>query len=392
MVLQSLYDGFDRAFEKGAAPQIFYAPGRVNLIGEHIDYNGGFVFPCALTLGCYVAIRQRDDGIVNLSSGNFNLSIKVDLNNLAFNPAHEWANYPKAVVVQLMEAGYTLGGFDMYVLGDLPNGAGLSSSASITVATCLAMDTLFSLGIDPVVRAKLCQQAENHYIGVNCGIMDPFASTMARKEYAILLNCASLEYTFAPLAMGEYSLVIANTNKRRGLADSKYNERRAECESALADMKKVCKINALCDLSPEEFDAHKSVIWGDIERKRATHAVYENARTKSAVDALNKGDLFAFGQMMNESHISLRDLYEVTGVELDSLVEAAWDFGLNKAGSVVVGSRMTGAGFGGCTVSIVRNDATDNFIKDVGLQYAKQTGLRADFYIAQTDAGVREIV
>ncbi|MEK4971509.1 galactokinase [Niallia sp. FSL R7-0648] len=367
----------------------FFAPGRVNLIGEHTDYNGGHVFPCALSIGTTALVRKRSDRVIQFYSTNFaDLGIiKVSLDDLSFNQADDWANYPKGVIVTLAQYGYQLdAGFDVLYEGEIPNGAGLSSSASIEVVTAIMLNVLYSFAIDQVSLVKMCQKAENEYIGVNCGIMDQFAIGMGKEKHAILLDCDTLDYVYSPLDLDAASLIIANTNKRRGLADSKYNERRGECERALRDLQGELEIRSLGELTPEEFDSHAHLIKQDVDRMRAKHAVYENARTLEAVKKLQAGDIAGFGQLMNASHISLRDDYEVTGKELDALVEAAWE----QAG--VIGSRMTGAGFGGCTISIVNNEHIESFIEKVGAKYAEQTGLKADFYVVQVGDGAKEIV
>ncbi|MCL2570916.1 MAG: galactokinase [Defluviitaleaceae bacterium] len=401
MDTNELRNGYKRAFPNGGEPRFFYAPGRVNLIGEHIDYNGGYVFPCALTLGTYAAIAKRDDNIMRLFSANIKPLITVSTDNLEYNPEHRWANNPKAVTKLLMDMGHTLGGFDLYVWGNLPSNAGLSSSASINVLVAFALNTIYETGLDPIEIALLCQRAENEYLGVNCGIMDQFASAMGKKNHAILLNCNTLKYQYVPLELGDYRLILANTNKPRALIDSKYNERRAECEYALEILKKATDIQNLCEIDFEKFTEHSKKAFGEdtikegmtsaslsaeaIAFNRACHAISENDRVKTAVQALSKGDISTFGKLMTASHNSLRDFYEVTGAELDALVQAASDF------KEMIGSRMTGAGFGGCTVSIVHKDKIEDFIKKVGQQYTKSSGLVADFYVAEVDDGAREI-
>jgi len=382
------FPGFDDSQTGEQAPRFFYSPGRVNLIGEHIDYNGGFVFPCAPTLGTYAVVRQCDDGVVRLASGNFDPAVTVDLSKLHHDPAHGWANNAKGVAKLLQDMGHKLGGFDMYIWGDLPSAAGLSSSASLCVLVAMALDTVFGLGINPIDRALLCQRVENEYLGVNCGIMDQFACTMGKKNHAILLKCDTLEYSHAPLNMGDFRIVLANTNKPRALADSKYNERRAECDKALAAIQTMCNVTNLCELTPDDFMKHAAAIPDKTIFNRALHVVNENTRVKNAVKVLNQGDLASFGEAMTASHVSLRDLYEVTGKELDALAQAAWYLG-NPTN--MLGSRMTGAGFGGCTVSIVHKGLVDEFIAKVGKQYNEATGLTADFYVAETDDGAREL-
>ncbi|PKG25596.1 galactokinase [Niallia nealsonii] len=389
MTKTELIKKFADVFQTNAeGARTFFAPGRVNLIGEHTDYNGGHVFPCALTIGTYAIAKKRSDNLVRMYSVNFEEIglIEFSLNELKYEEKHDWANYPKGVIYVFAQAGMKLDtGFDVLFTGEIPNGAGLSSSASIEVVTATLLKNLYRLDVDSIKLVQLCQQAENEFVGVSCGIMDQFAIGMTKQEHAVLLNCQTLEYTHSPLQLKDASLVIANTNKRRGLADSKYNERRSECESALADLQKEMAIQSLGDMTPEAFDKNQHLIKNEMKRKRAKHAVYENARTKEAVVKLTDGDISGFGRLMNESHVSLRDDYEVTGKELDALVEAAW----TKPG--VIGSRMTGAGFGGCTISIVENCQLDSFIEEVGEEYTAKTGLQADFYVVQVGEGAKEI-
>lgn len=312
--------------------------------------------------------------------------IEFHLDSIKFEKEHDWVNYPKGVLDVILKNGYNIErGFDIYIYGNIPNGAGLSSSASLEVLIGVMMDTLFDLNIDRIQLVKFAQEAENKFIGVNCGIMDQFAIGMGKRDHAILLDCNTLNYSYSPLELKDLVLVIGNTNKRRGLADSKYNERRSQCETALSELKKTLNINSLGELSIEEFENNKHLITDDINRKRAKHAVYENQRTLKAKEALSNGDLFSFGKLMNESHISLKEDYEVTGIELDTLVELAW----NHEGTI--GSRMTGAGFGGCTVSLVKRDKVGDFIKKVGQGYEEKIGYEASFYIANVGDGTREI-
>ncbi|WP_454976621.1 galactokinase [Capnocytophaga bilenii] len=367
----------------------YFAPGRVNLIGEHTDYNGGNVFPCAIDKGTYAWVRVRDDQQLRMYSENFSELgiISFQLNELTYDKAHDWANYPKGVIKMFVEAGYTIPtGFDILFWGNIPNGAGLSSSASIEMLTGIVLKDLFKLSIDPVAMALLGKKTENLFIGVNSGIMDQFAVAMGKAGHAILLDCNTLHYEYAPVALPEEVIVIANTNKRRGLADSKYNERRAECEEALAELQTVLPIKALGELSIDTFEAHKHLIKSEVRQRRAKHAVYENQRTLKAQKALSEGNLTEFGKLMNQSHISLRDDYEVTGKELDTLAALAWE----QEG--VIGSRMTGAGFGGCTVSIVKKNKVDDFIKNVGAAYQKEIGYAADFYIANISDGAKVLI
>ena len=383
-----LFDGFTRAFGAGDTPEFFFSPGRVNLIGEHIDYNGGLVMPCALDIGTYAAVRLRSDNTIRLVSGNFDNSAVVTLDDLAQKESHGWANYPKAVAALLIEAGHKISGFEIYVYGNLPNGAGLSSSASLNSLVAFALNDLFKLNVPALERVKICQNAEA-VTGVNCGVMDPFACTFGKKDHAMLLDCNTLEYEYVPLNLGDYSIVIANTNRRRGLADSKYNERRAECEAALLDLQTVSNIKHLCDLTPAEFDRHAGVIKNEANRRRAKHAVYENQRTKDAARALSDGKLEELFHLMIGSHLSLRDNYEVACWALDAMVQPAFLYGTKPAiPPVLMGTRMTGAGFGGCTVSIVHKDAISDFTAHVGAEYNDKTGLTADFYTARVGDGV----
>ena len=370
------------------AEKHFFAPGRVNLIGEHTDYNGGNVFPCAIDKGTYGLVKKRNDRKFRMYSENFaDLGVmEFTLDELTNDKKHDWANYPKGVIKMFLEAGQKIdSGFDILFSGNIPNGAGLSSSASIEMLTAIVLKDLFHLSIDPVEMAQLGKKTENLFIGVNSGIMDQFAVAMGKKDHAILLDCNTLKYDYVPVVLKDEVIVIANTNKRRGLADSKYNERRAECDEALAESQTKLPIKALGELSIEQFEANKDLIKSPVRQKRAKHAVYENQRTLKAQKELSAGNLAEFGKLMNQSHISLRDDYEVTGVELDTLAALAWE----QPG--VVGSRMTGAGFGGCTVSIVKKDKVDDFIKNVGEAYKNKIGYAADFYIASVSDGAKKL-
>lgn len=366
----------------------FFSPGRVNLIGEHTDYNGGNVFPCAIDRGTYALIKTRNDNRFRMYSENFEKTgiIEFSLDKLENEKAHDWANYPKGVIKMFIDAGYKIDkGFDILFYGNIPNGAGLSSSASIEILTAVILKNIFGLNIDMIEMVKLGQKTENLFIGVNSGIMDQFAVGMGKKDHAVLLDCNTLKYEYVPVILKDEVIVISNTNKRRGLADSKYNERRGECETALKDLQEKLDIKALGELSIEEFEENKELIKNEVNRKRAKHAVYENQRTIKAQKELSTGNLEEFGKLMNQSHESLRDDYEVTGKELDTLVELAW----KQDG--VIGSRMTGAGFGGCTVSIVKKDKIDEFIKNVGKGYKEKIGYEADFYIVEVSEGPREL-
>ncbi|HEY4552390.1 MAG TPA: galactokinase [Bacillaceae bacterium] len=385
--IQELKKEFAKVYGKGADPRIFFAPGRVNLIGEHTDYNGGHVFPCALDIGTTALARKRGDKTLRFYSANFPGEgiIEAELDGLAFRKEDDWANYPKGVAHIFRQKGFDIdSGLDVLYFGNIPNGAGLSSSASIELATAVLLNECFGFAIEQVELVKMSQKAENEFVGVNCGIMDQFACGMGKEGHAVLLDCQTLKYEYSPLDLTDRVLVIANTNKRRGLADSKYNERRSECERALAQLQTRLDISSLGELSIGEFEANKHLIDNVIDRKRAKHAVYENQRTLSAVKELKAGNVEAFGKLMNESHISLRDDYEVTGRELDALVEAAWEEG-------AVGSRMTGAGFGGCTINLVEKETLDEFIKKTGERYEAATGLKADFYVVGIGEGAREL-
>lgn len=379
---------FNEKFGYEKDVRVFFSPGRVNLIGEHTDYNGGHVFPCALSFGTYGAISQRDDKIVRMYSENFEDKgiISFEIDNLKNEEEHDWANYPKGVIDVLRKHGYDVNqGFDMVVYGNIPNGAGLSSSASLELLMAVMMNDIHQFNIDRVELVKYCQEAENNFIGVNCGIMDQFSIGMGQDSSAILLDCNTLDYKYSTVDLKDEVIVIANTNKRRGLADSKYNERRSECEEALKELQTELKISTLGELTEDEFEKNKHLIKSDIRAKRAKHAVYENQRTLKAVKALEDNDIETFGKLMNQSHNSLRDDYEVTGKELDTLVDLA------SKHEGTVGARMTGAGFGGCTVSIVKRNNVDDFINNVGKQYKEIIGYDADFYVANIGAGTREI-
>lgn len=381
----ALRSKFNEVFKKEKL--YFFAPGRVNLIGEHTDYNGGHVFPCALSFGTHCVFCKRDDKKVRLYSLNFPEKgiIDADLSAISYDKKQDWANYPLGVIKTLQNHGYNINqGFELMFWGDIPNGAGLSSSASIELATAVAMNKVFNLYIPQVELVKFCQEAENKFVGMNCGIMDQFAIGMGKEGCAVLLDCNTLNYEYAPIDLKGVSIVIMNTNKRRELADSKYNERRSECERALKELQRKLPIKSLGDLSIDEFEKNKELITNPTDRKRAKHAVYENQRTLQAVERLKAGDLKTFGKLMNESHISLRDDYEVTGKELDTLAEAAWQ----QPG--VLGARMTGAGFGGCAIALVQDADVKHFIDNVGKIYREKTGLQADFYIASVGGPARQ--
>jgi len=388
MIQEQLFEAFYKYFGDGQDVRLFFAPGRVNLIGEHTDYNGGHVFPCALSFGTYMLARKNQDKSIRAISLNFEKIgiLESSVDNISFDKKMDWLNYPLGVTKTLQDKGFTIdSGFDILLYGNIPNGSGLSSSASLELATGIMLEGLFDFEMDRVELVKACQYSENNFNGVNCGIMDQFAIGMGKEGHAILLDCNTLDYKYAPLDLGDNTIVIANTNKRRELGESKYNERRSECERALSQLQKELDITSLGDLTEAEFEQNAHLINSATDRKRAKHAVSENQRTLKAVDALKKGDLEFFGQLMNASHTSLQLDYEVTGVELDTLVALAWDQ------SGVIGSRMTGAGFGGCTVSIVKADKVDDFVENVGKAYKSKIGYAPDFYIADVGEGAREI-
>ncbi len=364
---------------------IFFSPGRVNLIGEHTDYNGGYVFPCALSFGTYILVRINNTRKVRFATTNFDHRGEVNLDEPFEKEGKSWINYPVGVLNEFRKTAREIEGVDLLYSGDIPNGAGLSSSASIEMVTAFAMNHLFEFGLDRMDLVKLSQKAENLFVGVNCGIMDQFASGMGAADHALFLNCDTLDFERVPLKLKGMKIIIANTNKRRGLADSKYNERRAQCESAVEAIRTQKNIKHLSDLNLDEFNSMSHLIHDEDQKKRARHVISENNRTLTAIDALNSGDIEAFGQLMNQSHDSLRDDYEVTGKELDTLVEEA------RKIEGTVGSRMTGAGFGGCTVSIVKEDAVETFIREVGKGYAERTNLTADFYVAEIGDGSKQI-
>lgn len=375
---------FEEVFGSCEGAKAYFAPGRVNLIGEHTDYNGGHVFPCALTIGTYGVARKREDNKLRFYSMNFERLgvIESSLDDLKPYKEANWTNYPKGVMWAFEKRGMKLPcGMDLLLNGNIPNGSGLSSSASLEVLTGYILRDFFGFDVTNQDLALIGQYSENNFNGVNCGIMDQFAIAMGKKNNAIFLDTADLSYEYAPIQLENAKIVIASSNKKRGLGDSKYNERRSECETALAELQKVVDIKSLGELSEEAFETHKDAIKSEVRQRRAKHAVYENQRTIKAVEALKNNDVALFGQLMNASHISLRDDYEVTGKELDTLVEEAWKI------EGCIGSRMTGAGFGGCTVSIVKDDAIDHFIDNVGKAYKEKIGYAADFYVVEIGDG-----
>jgi len=382
-ILKGYQDIFNEAAEK-----LFFSPGRINLIGEHTDYNGGNVFPCAISLGTYAAFGSRTDRKIQMFSENLPDKGIIDfsLDDLDYKKEADWANYPKGMIYFITQAGHKLDhGFNLYIHGNLPDGAGLSSSASIELLMGTILNNAYDLHIDQLDLVKMGQKDENDFIGVNSGIMDQFAVGMGKENQAILLDTNTMEYHYAPVELGNNVIVIMNTNKHRALADSKYNERRSQCEQALALLQTKLNIKSLGELSIDDFDRNSYLINDDTLIRRARHAVFENQRTLKAINYLKENNLVEFGKLVNASHISLHYDYEVTGVELDTLVEAAWQ----QAG--VLGARMVGAGFGGCAIAIVDKDKVDEFQENVGQIYQEKIGYSADFYIAEISDGPREI-
>ncbi len=367
-------------------PRCFFAPGRVNLIGEHTDYNGGFVLPCALQYGTYLLIRATGDTVVRLASTNMKFSAEIPFKELSNKVNGQWVNYPLGIFDQFRQLNIPVSGFDMLYSGDIPNSAGLSSSASIEMVTAYALTVMLNATqLEMIDLVKMSQRAENEFVGLNCGIMDMFAVGMGHKDHALFLNCLTLEYKRVPTLLNGFRLIIGNTNKQRGLADSKYNERVAECQLAVTYLSRDMAVSKLGEISFMQFYKIQEQIPDELIRRRARHVISENQRVLNAVSSLLKGDILQFGALMNASHESLRDNYEVTGFELDTMVGEAQKI------NGVVGSRMTGAGFGGCTVSLVQENVVEKFIEQVGREYFARTGLKADFYLAEVSDGVREI-
>ena len=368
------------------AEATFFSPGRINLIGEHTDYNGGHVFPCAISLGTYGAARKREDNKLRFYSANFeDLGIiETSLDDLKYDKKDNWVNYAKGMIYFLKETGHDVDkGMDIFIEGNIPNGSGLSSSASLEMLIGVIAQELFNLDIDRVDLVKLGMETENKFIGVNSGIMDQFAVGMGKQNQAILLDTNTLEYSYAPVNMGNNVIVIMNTNKRRELADSKYNERRSECETAVGELQAKLDINTLGELDAQTFDEYAYLIEDENRLKRARHAVWENQRTMQAQAALEEGDLEKFGRLVNASHVSLEQDYEVTGIELDTLAHTAW----KQEG--VLGARMTGAGFGGCGIAIVDKDKVEAFKENVGKVYTEKIGYAPAFYIAEIADGTK---
>ncbi|WP_122643097.1 galactokinase [Luxibacter massiliensis] len=380
---------FKELFGSAEGTKLYFSPGRVNLIGEHTDYNGGHVFPCALTLGTYALARKREDRLMHFYSmnlDNFGI-VEASVDDLANKAEYGWANYPLGIVWAFAQRGIRLkSGFDMVIWGNIPNGSGLSSSASLEVLTGLILTDLF--GIDTLSMTDLAligQYSENHFNGCNCGIMDQFTVAMGKKGHAIFLDTSNLSFQYAPVELEDAKIIITNSKVKHSLVDSKYNERRQECADALAALQEELDIHSLGDLDMDIFNKFKEAIHDPVQVQRARHAVSENQRTIEAVRALKDGDISSFGKLMNQSHISLRDDYEVSCPEVDTLVELAW------AIPGVIGSRITGGGFGGCSVSIVKNDAIDTFIDTVGKAYKEKVGHEADFYTVEIGDGAHKL-
>lgn len=381
---EKLLEKFAELFGDAEGVKVYFAPGRVNLIGEHTDYNGGHVFPCALTIGTYGAARKRTDNKLHFYSMNFE---RVGMQEAAVDALEkekdsDWTNYPKGVMWTFAKRGYEMPcGLDLVLFGNIPNGSGLSSSASLEVLTGFILRDLYGFDVTNTDLALIGQYAENNYNGMNCGIMDQFASAMGKKDNAIFLDTATLSYEYAPIELEGAKVVVTNSKVKHSLVNSAYNQRRSECETALSELQSVADIKGLGDLSEEEFEKYKTAIKDDVRVRRAKHAVYENRRTIRAVEALKNNDIVLFGELMNASHVSLRDDYEVSCEEIDILVDEAWKI------SGVIGSRITGGGFGGCTVSIVKDEAIETFKEQLGKAYEEKTGKTAEFYIVEIGDG-----
>lgn len=381
---ERLIEKFKEIFGDDGDIRTYFAPGRVNLIGEHTDYNGGHVFPCALTLGAYGVARKREDNKLRFYSINFERLGVIESGLEDLNPSKEagWTNYPKGVMWAFEGRGYKMPcGLDFLIYGDIPNGSGLSSSAALEVLTGVMLRDMFDFEVSQTEIALIGQYSENNFNGCNCGIMDQFASAMGKKDHAIFLDANTLEYEYAPVVLPDAKIVIINSKVKHSLVDSEYNNRRSECEKAVQELKRVIELETLGDLTEEAFEANQSAIECPIRRKRAKHAVYENQRTIRAVQALKANDIETFGKLMNASHVSLRDDYEVSCEEIDYLVNFAWET------EGVLGARITGGGFGGCTVNIVKNDAVETFIENVGSRYEQVVGKKAEFYVVDVGCG-----
>ena len=386
MTIDQLKSAYEAAYQKPAT-DIFFAPGRVNLIGEHTDYNGGFVFPCALSFGTYILLSKNDEQKINFRSLNMEAVYSLELTQLSEPlPNKAWANYPLGVFAQFIKRGVAITqGYDILFWGNVPAGAGLSSSAAMEVVTAYALNDLLGTNYGLADLAKIGRAAEHEFAGVMCGIMDQFASAHGKVDHAIYLNCDTLEYDLVPVKLDGIKVVVTNTHSPHKLDSGSFNDRVRQCQLAVEQINSVRPIQYLAELSQVDFDLVKDAITDETAHRRARHVVGEVQRTKDAVEALKNGDIVKFGQLMNQSHVSLRDDYEVTGPQLDALAEAAWKI------DGVLGSRMTGGGFGGCTVSLVREEAIPTFIEKVGAEYTEKTGLTADFYIAEIGEGAHRV-
>ncbi len=379
-----LVEEFSKRFNK-EPDHFFFCPGRVNLIGEHIDYNGGRVMPCAVSLGTWLAVSKNRDKKIRFECLNFPDTAELHLQESYSKAGGQWFNYPLGVINEVVQNNFPISGLDMLYAGNLPIGAGLSSSASIEVLTAFALSEMFALNFSRKEIALLAKKVENEFIGVNCGIMDQFAVAFGKKENAILLNCDTIEYEFLPLHLGQYILAIVNTNKPRKLIESKYNERFTECGQALKALKKELPVNNLCEVSFHDFSTYRHLINDAVLEKRALHVISENFRVGEAVDALKAGELFTFGKLMYASHKSLKEFYEVSGIELDTLVEFCKTF------PDCIGARMTGAGFGGCAIALVKKNSFEDFAEKVSVYYEKQIGYKPGVFASEMGDGVREI-
>ena len=392
-MIDTMQDTFTRVFGTSSKPEAFFSPGRVNLIGEHTDHEGGYVFPCAIDFGIYALAQKNSGSSLRLYSMNFDGEYSSPF-EISYSDIHEkltgsrsWVNYPLGIARTLMNHGYSFSsGLDILYSGNLPDGAGLSSSAALEVLTVRIFSDILGLNIDGVKAALFSQEAENNFVGMHCGIMDQFAVSMGKKNHAVLLNCSTLDYSYAPLELGDCKIIITNSNVPHSLVGSEYNLRRQNCESALADIQKVKPVKCLCDLGEHELDEYAYCVKNPVNLRRARHAVSENARALKAAEALKAGDLARFGRLMNASHVSLRDNYQVTIPELDLLASLAWEL------PGVVGSRMTGGGFGGCTVSIVESGHAENFMNVIGREYEAKTGRKPSFYITGSVDGAGRII
>lgn len=385
MNLIELKSAFETTYAK-AAEAVYFAPGRVNLIGEHTDYNGGSVFPCALSFGTYLLVAENDKSVINFKSLNQPETISLGLDQLTNPLDKSWVNYPLGVIAQFIKNCYEINvGFDLLFWGNVPNGAGLSSSAALEVVTAYAFNDQLGAGFNRTVLAQIGQKAEHEFAYVNCGIMDQFASANGAKNHAIHLNCDTLEFELVPVKLEDVKILISNTHSPHKLDSGAYNQRVAECNKAVEQLNTVRQLKYLAELTEAEFASIESAITDPVAHKRARHVVGEVQRTSDAVKALKAGDLVKFGKLMNASHVSLRDDYEVTGPELDCIAEEAWKI------DGVIGSRMTGGGFGGCTVSLVKDEAIDTFIKEVGAAYEAKIGIKPEFYIAEIGDGACKI-